>query len=338
MQVTEADLRLLHRSFPLPESWAPPVLFSEPSSLGRLSYELVGVSSQHGIYGEVFGSAAGAPGSPLLERAYFELIERLAALEASFKKHPLITLYNLPRTRERKEPREKLFPKATKLTCFPVSSGAGAAADWSSACQHAALELLERDLLIRSWYRANPVPIPTKLWLGEISVDHEVDSFFLEGASPLPAEVAVVVAYPTKPDAPLSVGFGAGAEKPVALSKALAECVQRLLFLRGEPLPAQLPTLQPSAQFHQDYYLHPSSLPKLQRWLQPRSRKPRGLEPLAKLDSSQIWFADITPKNLKGRLAVAKAYHPRTIRGFFGFPPQDLLGKVDDALLIHPIA
>src|SRR5699024_10783813 len=115
--------------------------------------------------------------------------------------------------------------------------------DSRRAQKAAALELIERDRILRSWY-GGPSPqatsLPHSIPLGELPRHYRIETYrFPKADSEI--EVGAVFGFPTHPEAPFFCGFGASHSLEEALRHAFREGLQRMAFLWGEPVSGDEP-------------------------------------------------------------------------------------------------
>jgi hypothetical protein len=337
----------LRRRYPLPASWEPPEPFFETLTLGESVIHLAGLATA-GTRGErPTGSAASAsdPGEATA-RAYFELVERTALLDAAAE---------APRTLDLLDRRQRRIGRIGAAEAFPVSptpdrwrpsrsNGVAAHGTWEAACDAAWAELVERDRVLRSWYGEvafAPGPAP----LHAIPLPPGLAPLTTWTARVLPAvpgaigddwTVAVVAGFPKRDDVPLTIGFGAARDAESATRSAAAEAVQRLGFLLGEPIPEAAPEPSPTPDYHQEFFLHVASHPLLRAWLDEAGEPPPPTCASFAPDRD-AGFVDVTPPALRGRLWVVKAVCAAAEPLVFGEPAPHRAGVRCDRR-VHPIA
>jgi hypothetical protein len=314
-------LRELLGRYPLPTSWQKPELFAETATVAGVSIHAVGVCSEHTSGDCVTGSAASLAG-PDTARAYFELLERTAVIEAirAGAEHAVCSRDG---TRCGRITAAELFPQSPEpdVWRYARSNGVALGLHHAEAYARAEFELIERDRVLRSWRgETRPAMLPDPLVaaalpraLGEVYAFRAClfPALDADGRADETA-VAGVFGFPREIRAPLIFGFGARATLAEALGAAGRECVQRLAFLWGEEIPAVDPPFAPTAEFHQEYFLQPSRHEILQRWLSDgRIDDARGSPSAPVPTGSGRRFADLTPASLRRKIAIVKAL-PRT--------------------------
>jgi ribosomal protein S12 methylthiotransferase accessory factor YcaO len=140
------------------------------------------------------------------------------------------------------------------------------AISFEEAARRARLELFERDRVLRSWYGdlapkrvALPSSVPDALFRA-----YDFEAYEFEVVQKI--HTAGVFGFPVTKE-PVIYGFAARETPRDALSAALDECIQRLGFLWGEPIPEASPHPAPTPSFHQEFYLCPENHEALRRWL-----------------------------------------------------------------------
>ncbi|MBI3544183.1 MAG: YcaO-like family protein [Deltaproteobacteria bacterium] len=313
-----AELEELCAAFPLSKRWLRPELYADRIRIGGASLDAVGLSAETADGKSATGSAAQVDGSPL-RRAYFELLERTAVLDALSgaiepARWPLSAAFP-----------ENPQPQAWR---YSLSNGVAAQLTFGAARESAELELIERDRILRCW-RAGVapelLPIFEERLRGYFAGLHELyePAAFSFGVSLRPPREPVftagVFAFPTG-DAgrhPFVYGFGARRSLALAVEAAARECLQRLAFLWGEDWTGELPAFSPTADFHQEYYLRQPGIDAMRRWLfaSPPLRESEAAMSLAR-DEPQYY--DLTPEHLRGKISVVRAVSPEVIPLYFG--------------------
>lgn len=342
----EAALHALSRTAPLPRDAGPPSLFTEGANVLGSTIHLAGISL---VLGEevVCGSAASLHDMPL-DRAYFELLERLSVVRAMTKRGAIFPVRDSEGNRLGEIAGARLFATpAVPQWRAARSNGVAIGATWKSASQRAHWELLERDRVLRSWY-GGPVPVPiTDAGLQALFPEAATQAYDVQAydlGSEHEGVVAGVFAFP-RGEEPLAFGFAARSSRGMAVRAAAIECVQRLGFLWGEPIPTSDPELAPNPDYHQEFYLVPANHAVLRGWLRGEHARYGGLlrhpEETTGFDekgpSAEMYCADLTPPELAGRLWVAKAIHPHRMPLVFGHGHPWLL-QVPEPLSVHPLA
>jgi hypothetical protein len=305
----------------------------ERTSVAGLDLHMVGLVAVTPSGREITGAAADAAGFPV-ERALYELIERICVVSASTTNSALAVRDRSGQLQERRSARE-LFPPDPRPDSLRTSLSNGAALheSWEQACGSAACELIERDRVLRS-FRGEFVPRRLPLADGSISSalqrHYEVELYRLDPPEdPSQIAVAAVFLFPQTAKVPLVYGFAAAPSMPRAEALAAHEALQRLAFLWGELTPVAPPTASPTPEYHQEFYLYPPHHSILRNWLRGDIRPN---QPTMRLfDLSQIWFADLSPTGVNIGYAVAKAYAADAMVLQFGIERGSSLGPP------HPI-
>jgi hypothetical protein len=278
-----------------------------------------------------------------VRRSYFELLERVATLEALRQRAPayaLLTDDGVPRGHEAGA---TVFPESDDPARwrYARSNGVALHADWRTACVRARWELAERDRVLRSWYgesRPTRLPFPSSSPLGSVaSYEWRAYSFPEPDAASFSfdVEVAAVFGFPTRPDAPLVMGFGARADAAGALLAAQTEATQLLAFLWGEVSLDGPPEIGPTAGHHIERFQWRPYQRQLRDWLD-GAHLVHDRKPAANVgERRETAFVDLTPPWLGGGLRVAKAVCATATPLIFGDSP--LAGHLPVEVRAHPI-
>jgi hypothetical protein len=335
---TFATLQALTEELPLAAHWGPIEPFVECVEIDGLLIHSVGLHATSNRGADVTGSAA-ARSAPPVERAYFELLERAAILDARTR-----DARDYPAIDERgrfvdRLSRDLVFPEAMHGDeCrYSLSNGVAAARTVHRATSAARAELIERDRVLRSWFGGKA---PTRHadrslddWCPSSSYDVEVYSFTHDSHG-TEFDVAGMFAFPKLPAAPLVYGLAAAENLDAAIHRAGSECQQRLAFLWGESLPEERPPFEPTAGYHQDFYLWPASHAPLRAWL--RGEHDQGAF-RADATGRARRVIDLTPEHLRSRVWVVKALPEKELRLAFGRGHPDIPPTLQ-RYGVHPIA
>ncbi|HEY2408652.1 MAG TPA: YcaO-like family protein [Polyangiaceae bacterium] len=340
-----AELAKLCETLPLPAGWSTPESFCERTVIGDAALELVGLAARWDEQLDATGSAADIGRVPV-DRAYFELLERVSVLEAIKETKPRHELLNADGNRIGFCSNEIVFPvsPARASWSYSRSNGVAAGATWSDACEAASRELTERDRVLRSWY-GETSPRALSLECSALLTPLEPHYAFERYVFPVGSarsrsdlEVVGVFAFPLQTPVAFAYGLGAGASLADALGKAERECLQVAGFLWGEELPTHAPEPASTPGYHQDFYLMPGMHARLRSWLQGEHvRHGSGIEPISEraLPTS---FVDLTPTHLRGRFAVAKAISSDALALTFGRGHPRLKPSRSTTFAVHPIS
>jgi hypothetical protein len=113
------------------------------------------------------------------------------------------------------------------------------------------------------------------------------------------------------------------------------ECLQRLAFLWGEPIPKELPAFETSPSFHQDFYLCPQSHGLLRAWLS--GQHDEGAPSATRVPTRKSGFANLTPEHLRGQIWVVKALPVSELPLAFGRRHPGIAARLQRRG-VHPIA
>ena len=341
-------------SHPLPPGWALPEHFTETILVGSSVVELSGLLVVSPIGEQITGSAASVSSSAsATARSYFELLERVSVVTAMSDRTRDYELRDRLGRSAGHVSRCELFAESPEPDRWRPSRSNGVAlhVTWQEACDRAAAELVERDRVLRSWY-GESVPRPCELPEAMIPAGlqslaswmaYELETGGCGVRSAL--TVVCVVGVPKIDTTPLAYGFAARPTRLQAIEAAASEAVQRFGFLFGEAIPQVPPSSAPTPDFHQEFFLCPSSHAVLYKWLRGISRSEE--RPLEKHlpqkrqrqleKSDEVFFVDVTPKHLGRLLFVAKAICPSAEPLVFGQPAPHR-ADCNPAMRVHPIA
>jgi hypothetical protein len=342
LSAVHPSLERLRRLHPLGPGWNEPQVFIESVDLAGARVHLCGLVTQDQHTRQATGSAGALDEVPI-SRAYYELIERTSVLEAMVSGTQEYAVVDIEGRAVATAHSERVFPTTpdTAACVYSRSNGVAAGTSWREACLSAALELVERDRVLRSWYgelRPRAVSLRASMPPGSLLSTHDFEGCaFDEPEGSASAFVRGVFAFPRTATLPLSYGFAAAQSEPRALTGALRECLQRLAFLWGEPLPERPPAFARTAEYHQEVYLQPVMHDRIRAWL-------AGELPAATLEPCEAHcefpnrFVDLTPATLAGRLWVIRALPGRELPLVFGRGHPRIRGVLPASLEIHPIA
>jgi hypothetical protein len=327
---------------PLPDAWTRPEFASDTIAADGLELRRVGVSTLGPRGQEINGSAADAREAPVM-RSYFELLERVATVDAIDHAAPSYDLRTMEGDVVGQWPSSRVFPTsdAPERWRYSRSNGVALHADWPSACRRALWELAERDRILRAWYgEVRPVSLafPSRDSALSWARNYEWRACSVpRGASTFSdgIEVVAVFGFPGLADAPLVMGFAGRDDLAAAVAAASQEAMQLLAFLWGEPVPDSRPDAGPTPMHHLDHYQWRGSHEVLRRWLD-GGHPPVASTVSASARSGDIAFVELTPGWMGGGLRVAKAVSASALPLAFGDAP---FGRhLPHELRTHPIA
>ncbi len=323
--VSPALAELLRRH-PLPLGWNLTEEFADTADVCGLKIQLSGLVAERGEQ-TMMGSAA-HPSEMPLPRAYFELLERILLIDAIQGTEQLRVEDSDGATMTLD--RAQIFPASPEPERWQYSKSNGVALgqDWTDACHRAQRELIERDLVLRSWcgqLRPQSVELPAEH--PELSQLYELESYVITQE---PWHAGVFVGWPKTPEAPLLIGFGAAQNGSAAARAAYQESLQRLGFLWGEEIPQVAPEFSPTPDYHQEYYLWPQQVARLRAWL--RGEHLQYAAVLKSFDpASSTRYVEL---GRVGELVAVKAISSGRLPLSFGLSgPQPL----PEPLRVHPI-
>jgi hypothetical protein len=335
-----AELAALKASAPLPQGWDIAESLFEATEVPGLSVSLVGLFARAADGREALGSA-GARCSAPVARAYFELFERVAVLEALAEPRARYAVRGLEGQADSLGFGE-VFPEPPPSALFKYSRSNGVAAgpSWSAACASAAAELVERDRLLRTWYgEGQPirVPLPEDEAFRALEPWYELEAYSFAGRATPGSELAVaaVFGFPKVAEAPLVFGSAAAPTLALALDGAERECLQRWGFLWGERIPSEAPSFAATADYHQELYLWPEMHAQLRRFLAGGHVGLATLKGSPRADAGPRRFVDLS---LATGPAVARAVAEAELPLTFGRGHPFALGALPEPLSVHPIA
>ncbi len=340
----DMELNQLKKDFPLSPQWERPSVVRHVTQIGDTQIHLVGLSAVDQTGQCVCGSAGQLVGSPLA-RAYYELIERTAVIEAMGQVHREFEIRDIQCEMVGNARNRDLFLQSPdeQQWRYARSNGVAVGLDWEDATRRAGLELTERDRILRSWYgefAPQKVELSSGLLPRSLDQYYEFETYLFTsaGAQCDATTVASVFGFPRQDSAPLIFGFGARCEVHEALAAATCECLQRLGFLWGEAIPQDLPAFAPTPDFHQEYYLHPPHQIQLRDWLHGDHEKFAGVLADGAPEQGATYFVDLTPDALRTKLVVVKALPASELPLTFGRGHPRLRCAPPEPLAIHPIA
>ncbi len=340
----DAELNKLLNDFPLSPQWDRPSLVRHVARVGDAQIHLAGLSAVDRTGQCVVGSAGQLAGSPLA-RAYFELIERMAVVEAMNKKNETFEILDVRNEVVSNARNTEVFLQSSdeQNWRYARSNGVAVGVGWDDSSSRARLELAERDRVLRSWFgEFTPERVELSLGMvpGSLDQHYEFETYLFTSPNAYREAVTVVgiFGFPKQQSAPLVFGFGARLALQDALTTAACECLQRLGFLWGEAIPADFPSFAPTPDFHQEYYLHPPNQAQLRAWLRGAHTRFAGILLDSPPSEGITYFVNLTPESLRSKLVVVKALPAGELPLTFGRGHPRLRRAPPDPLAIHPIA
>lgn len=321
----------------LPEGWSEVDRVSDVIEIDGVDVHRAGAAATSSGE-EITGSAAaaGEGAESTAARASYELLERVATLEAISRS----TAWTTRRRDARADAivsAASLFPESPNPDTwrFARSNGVALHESWEEACSRAELELIERHRALEAWLgRAgrerianveHPVVAASRTYAWQTHRLLPSEGCFSAGV-----EVALVVGF-AREGGPMGIGFGAGRSLEAAARSATCEAVQLLSFLWGEPVNEDPSASVTDAMAHLEHHQTARGQGALRSWL--------GTDAPAAASSSRsglaaMRFVDLTPEWLTG-MRVVKAVHADALPLTFGESPY-MHGLSADRRL-HPI-
>jgi hypothetical protein len=339
--MSSRSLAELTRAYPLPDVWSPPSVVEDTVVADGLELRRAGITSTGPQGEEMVGSAADGVASPL-DRAYFELIERISTVDAIALHPSHFDQWTLDGRTAGPRPSADVFHDSDDPARwrYARSNGVAVHVDWKSASLRAFWELCERDRVLRSWYgEVAPQEIRSALdssplaqarsyeWLA-YAFPETAGSRFSKGV-----HVCGVFGLP-RTEAPFVFGYAARRSLEDARLGAEREATQLLAFLWGEDLPKAEPAFSPTPFYHLETFQRLERQRIVRSWLEGAhvaNPSPGG----AAADDSEVLFVDLTPAWLHG-LRVSKAVCSAAVPLTFGDGPLGAHLPVE--LRVHPIA
>lgn len=328
------DIQSLQAVYPLESCWEFPELFSAVTAVGAWRIQVAGWRTVNRLTGEEVTASAAAVDKMHHEAAYFQLLQRTAVAafrppdEVMFLDRDGVPVHAGPAPTRRRSP----DPGAWQ---FARANGIAGHTDPRTARRCAAMELVERDRVLRSWY--GEICPESRPYEGPVLLrEHYRFRAFSFGAGEQP-EVAGVFGFPLRPDAPFINGFGAGDDWDEARSRAEAECLQQLGFLWGEAIPLADIPFSPTPLYHQKVFLSENGWRRVESWLEGEHldyAKPR----LPWFDVANTYFYELTPEHLRGRITIVGALCDQAFPLFFGRCAELIPDTMPLDLWTHPVA
>lgn len=337
------SLKRLLTEYPLGPRWETPSTFIECADVLGVRVQLAGLVARNTDGSEATGSAADPTRVPL-RRAYWELVERATVWDAMCAREKTFELRDATGTVRACGNYDQVFPESPPNArwTYSRSNGVAAGGTFSEACRFAFAELVERDRVLRSWFghgRTKPVALPAHSMRDRLRTAYDFRAYLFPPGETRSVgsefEAAAVFGFPIAPDVPLVFGTAASRSSRAALTRAWRECIQRLGFLWGEPIPTAAPDFARRAEYHQEFYLWPASHERLRAWLD--GMHASQCHPLSTSPDLPASFVDLTPAHLKGRLHVVKAVGGDALPLVFG-EGHPRVPAAAQHLQVHPLA
>lgn len=337
-------LNLKTKAEDIPEGWDLIDSLVESRAIGDCQLHLRGYACQRRSDQKIVTGSWAGWDEPLLDKARLELYERLAIMQALDQAESKVwPLMNLTRNERIGLTRGSLlFPQSPnpQEMQYAKSNGVALGINFQDAALRAASEVIERHLVLSSWYgairpQACVMQLPPALESLQELYDfqcYDFGWFDLKDIGRVHARGCFL--WPVRPDHPVIYGFGAAADTSEATFKALSEAVQRLAFLDPIELPSCEPTFAPSPDFHQEYFLHPARRSMLDAWLRGTAAHPHFSVDISLRGEGQA--IDLTPTGpCPG--TVVRVMLPEALPLVFGrFQPQ-AFPELPERFWIHPI-
>ena len=338
----EHKLTQLASRYPLPEGYELQEPFIDQLQLGNFLIGMAGLlATKDDIQAETIGAAAGLGEVPI-ERAYFELLERTYTRLARDSDRTSFAEIDSQGNVVGELLHSEVFGpnQPDGITTHSLTNGVAIQRTPEATCRSALSELAERDHLLRAWYgftAVTPVAPPTGMLRTWAQEHYEVLACVFSTPSSAHVHSAALLAYPHDAHrAPLLFASGGGSSTDEALARAERELLQRLAFLWGEDIPAQVPKASATVHYHQEYYLVPSNHRLLRDFMlrgHGQYKQPTQLKPF---DVRQVRFVDLRMPGFPESLCLVRAVGGDALPVLFG---QDQLASALPApLQVHPIS
>lgn len=144
------------------------------------------------------------------------------------------------------------------------SNGIASHVDLHLAQENALNELIERDLLLKSWAGQLQVTLNSSADLSDfnfLNESYEIQAYNLKNC------LCLLVGWPKNETLPFLISHAVHQDFTVAVIKAKKEFIQRLAFLWEEPLPQDDLTTKPSPEFHLNWSLLTQNQKEIRSWL-----------------------------------------------------------------------
>jgi hypothetical protein len=342
MSKITVELDRLASAYPLPRGWQISTKLVEERIVAHTPLYLVGLVAESEGQQQISASAGSIRGDykALALRAYFELIERVAILELVSKPTEMHEVSSFDGKTLSLFSSKEVFlenPEPQRWT-YAKSNGVAAHSDRDLACWHAYRELLERAIVLRSWYGGNA---PRAITLPAVIPPLEQRRFSNSNLAlyefNLPSDgLSCLGAFVNSAPGFFLYGFSSARNREDAALGAIDELFQRVGFLAEETVAVTPPEFSPSPDYHQEFYLSSQGTQYLQQWLAGKfaASSPLVSPPFPAI--KQCMFVDCTPRELRGKCWVVKAFHQEIPPLTFGHHPAHLRQGAAD-IIPHPI-
>lgn len=258
--------------------------------------------------GQILSGSAGG-NQQVDQRAYFELIERLAVFEGQ-QNYVQFAIKNTRGKVIEQRKKEDIFLQSHHPEWrYALSSGVAFHQNFEMASHHAQKELLERDAVLASWYGLS-MPKKAVITNQPFPQCYHLELYQFETLNDF--VTTMTIARPIDGKSPLLYGFGCDRSLEAAEKKSTEELIQRIGFLYNEEREENMP-FEPSALYLQEYYLNPKNHHRLDDWLMGKHFS--GIK--RSRQNAEIYFVELTPKEFTNA-CVLKAISQQTIPLIFG--------------------
>ncbi len=254
-------------------------------------------------------------GLSTIQRAWYELVERVSIVEAMASDGPFRT-FDIFRNELPPLPKAEVFKVSSEPLKwqYAKSSGVAAGIEFQDCAMRAAAELFERDRILSHWYVQHP---PRLLNQKVASLDFLSDDYELSFHvfSERPFVVTAIFGFPRKHQRPLIFGMSSDSDLNRSLERASAELLQRLAFLIEDEVSETDPDFSATPNYHQEYFLVPKNHARIRNWL---FKPPQSDFKEEAIGLSDFRFVDLTPEDKNGKICVLKAMCPKLVQLTFG--------------------
>jgi len=324
------------------ERWELIDNFQETCAITEVDFRLAGFAARRVHDQVVVTGSACAQGQDPRDRAWFELLERMSLVTA--RSLPADTRWCLRKINTLAATRlatsRELFVGSPEpeLWIPAKSNGVAMGPTWKAAGQHALCELIERHMVLASWYGAitpHALPAIWPLHLGPLQqafcLEHYGMGEFTCDSSTIHTRATFLWSLEGKP---VIYGFGAHSNPDLALERSFNEALQRLCFLQDAESSEEELVFRPAPDFHQEFFLQPQQQTAIKGWLAGEHFQARYADVIP-FSGTASWL-DLTPHDLfPGK--VVQVFMPDCLPLIFGRyqPPQ--FPDLHPDRWIHPI-